>query len=94
MGSPPPEVTTAAPKELVPECNIESGTVSTYDGKNLEVNLCSHVLAQDKINKDWAVAGGCRDNSFMITLKKLVYRDDDDDDNAQSFCVGSANELL
>lgn len=56
MGS-QPEVTTAMPRQLVPECNIESGTVSTYDGKNLEMNLCNHILAQDKFNKDWVLAG-------------------------------------
>ncbi|XP_063867870.1 uncharacterized protein LOC135104399 [Scylla paramamosain] len=80
LGSPPPIATTAMPhKELVPVCTVERRTVSSFGNTDIDMEVCNHILAQDKINKDWVVAvhSNCSESDqctqyLSITLEKHV----------------------
>nr|XP_045582100.1 uncharacterized protein LOC123745535 [Procambarus clarkii] len=51
-----PEPTPGLPKVISPECNMEGRTFNSFDGSDYELEPCNHILAEDKINKDWIVS--------------------------------------
>ncbi|XP_071530011.1 hemocytin-like isoform X2 [Panulirus ornatus] len=53
-------VTTAAPpglpRNLTAVCKLEGQSFTSFDDSTYELDLCHHILAEDKINKDWIVS--------------------------------------
>ncbi|KAK8736435.1 hypothetical protein OTU49_005001, partial [Cherax quadricarinatus] len=52
----PPEPTPGLPRVISPECKMEGRTFSSFDDSVYEMEPCNHILAEDKINKDWSIS--------------------------------------
>ncbi|XP_071530009.1 uncharacterized protein [Panulirus ornatus] len=85
IGSPAPTTSTELPRLIDPICKIEGRNFHSFDDSSYELEPCNHILAQDKINKDWAVSvhNNCSksekcDRYLNITQenKQLVLRPD------------------
>lgn len=46
-------------------CFVTGRTFTTFDGVEYKYDICDHVIAQDRINKEWQIRG----NHFSLLLK-------------------------
>lgn len=45
-----------APRNITPTCNVDGRTFDSFDDSHYQIEPCNHILAEDKINKNWVIS--------------------------------------